>query len=291
MMRLPPFFGLRALEAAARHNSYSRAAAELGVTHGAVSQQIRRLEAELGARLFERQGNAMIPTPAAAELADEISRALDILRNGVARFDQVSAHDPLVLSITPQFADRWLRPRLAGLLATAPAGRMEIRVEETKSDFLTDGVDFAIRYGVGPWPDVHHELLVTETMFPVCSPEFAQQHAIRRTEDLYELPLIWVVSRPWTWWFEAAGLPPPTPSGLTLDDSLLAMGAAAEGLGVALARSALVAPDLQAGRLVRPIAGEIASPTAFHVVWRDDSRKLSRIQALRDWLFAEIASS
>src|SRR3954447_7131594 len=99
MSRLPPFFALRALEAAARHKSYSRAAAELSVTHGAVSQQIRRLEAELGARLFERRGNAMIPTPEAAVLAGQVGAALDILRNAVEDFGAAAERDPLVLSL------------------------------------------------------------------------------------------------------------------------------------------------------------------------------------------------
>lgn len=289
MLRLPPFFGLRALEAAARHRSYSRAAAELGVTHGAVSQQVRRLEEELGAKLFERRGNAMIPTPAAAALAGEVGLALDVLRNAVARFDQVSARDPLVLSVAPQFADRWLRPRLARLHADAPAGPMEIRVEETRSDFVTDGVDVAVRYGVGPWPDLEQERLLGEDLFPVCSPEFARRHRVERTEDLYDLPLIWVTSRPWTRWFEAARLPPPAPAGLVLDDSLLAIAAAVEGVGVALGRSSLIGSELESGRLIRPIPGQISGLAAFFVVWRADSRKLKRIHAMRDWLFTEMA--
>jgi LysR family glycine cleavage system transcriptional activator len=146
----------------------------------------------------------------------------------------------------------------------------------------------AVRYGRGPWPGLQQELLFGETLFPACSPEFARRHRLASSEDLYDLPLIWVPSRPWSWWFEAARLPPPHAGGLTVDDSLLAMSAAAEGLGVVLARSSLVGPELASGRLVRPLAGEIESPAAFHVVWRADSRKLSRILAVRDWLFAEV---
>src|SRR5688500_13411205 len=108
MARLPPFFALRALEAAARHHSYSRAADELSVTHGAVSQQIRRLEAELGARLFERRGNAMAPTPDAQRLAGEVARAMGVLSNAVGAFAAAAERDPLVVSLDPQFANRWL---------------------------------------------------------------------------------------------------------------------------------------------------------------------------------------
>lgn len=97
MSRLPAFFALRAMEAASRHRSYSRAADELAVTHGAVSQQIRKLEAELGAVLFHRRGNAMIPSPAAEKLAKQVRRSLDILRNGVAEFTAAADRDPLVI--------------------------------------------------------------------------------------------------------------------------------------------------------------------------------------------------
>ena len=139
MRRLPPFFALRALEAAARHRSYSRAAQELAVTHGAVSQQIRRLEAELGARLFERRGNAMVPTPAAERLAGRIGQGLDVLQNAVAEFAQAAERDPLVLSLDPQFANRWLPSRLGRLLADPAGANLEIRVEERRADFVTDG--------------------------------------------------------------------------------------------------------------------------------------------------------
>ena len=121
MRRLPPFFALRALESAARHRSYSRAADELAVTHGAVSQQIRRLEAELGAKLFERRGNTMAPTPAAQRLADALGRGFDVLQNAVAEFDAGAERDPLVISLDPQFASRWLPARLPPPAARRPA--------------------------------------------------------------------------------------------------------------------------------------------------------------------------
>jgi LysR family glycine cleavage system transcriptional activator len=149
MPRLPPFFSLRALEAAARHGSYSRAAKELSVTHGAVSQQIRRLEAELGARLFERRGNAMVPTPAAARLARRVGEGMDLLHNAVAEFTAAAERDPLVLSLDSQFASRWLPSRLARLLTDPAGANLEIRVDDRLADFTTDGVDVAVRYGAG----------------------------------------------------------------------------------------------------------------------------------------------
>ena len=287
--RLPPFFALRAMEAAARHRSYSRAAQELAVTHGAVSQQIRRLEAELGARLFERRGNAMIPTPAAERLAGRIGQGLDVLQNAVAEFAQAAERDPLVVSLDQQFASRWLPSRLGRLLADPTGANLQILVEDRLADFVTDGVDVAVRYGAGHWNGVEVQPLFPETLFPVCSPEVAQAHPMRRPEDVLTAPLIHHGHRPWRLWFDAFGLPTPPQRGLTFDDSVMLLEAAAQGLGVALGRSGLMEPYFQSGRLVRPLEGDVASGLGFFVVWRADSRKLARIAALRDWLVAEAA--
>jgi LysR family glycine cleavage system transcriptional activator len=286
MIRLPPFFALRALEAAARHRSYSRAAQELSVTHGAVSQQIRKLEAELGARLFNRQGNAMMPTPEAAELAAEVARALGVLQNAVATFATAAERDPLVISLDPQFATRWLPSRLPALLSHPAGQNIMLRAEERRADFTTDGVDMAVRYGAGQWPEVEATHLFTETLFPVCSPGFAAAHRLRDPADVLAAPLVHHRHRPWSLWADAFGLPRPKVAGPMFDDSLLVVEAAAQGLGLALARSGLLEADLQSGRLVRPLAEDIASEFGFFAVWRPDSRKLARIHALRDWLAA-----
>ena len=287
MRRLPPFFALRALEAAARHRSYSRAAQELSVTHGAVSQQIRRLEAELGARLFERRGNAMVPTPAAERLAGRIGQGLDVLQNAVAEFAQAAERDPLVVSLDPQFANRWLPSRLGKLLGDPAGANLEFRVEERRADFVTDGVDVGVRYGAGVWEGVEARRLFRETLFPVCSPAFAEAHPVSRPQDLLTAPLIHHGHRPWRLWFEAFGLATPPQQGLLFDDSVMLLEAASQGLGFALGRSGLMEAYLGTGRLVRPLEDDIASDLGFFVVWRADSRKLARVAALRDWLAAE----
>jgi LysR family glycine cleavage system transcriptional activator len=289
MPRLPPFFALRALEAAARHGSYSRAARELAVTHSAVSQQIRQLEAELGVKLFERRGAGMIPTPAAERFARQIGEGLALLQNAVAEFAAAAERDPLVVSLDSQFSTRWLPTRLAALLAHPAGANLQIRVEERLADFTTDGVDVAVRYGAGRWGGVELKPLFSETLFPVCSPAFAAAHPIRGPEDLLTLPLIHHSHRPWRLWFNAIGLTAPPPSGLILDDSVMVLDAAAQGLGVALARSGIIDPDLHSGRLLRAAAGDVASDMGFFVVWRADNRKAKRIAALTDWLVAETA--
>ncbi|MDB5441839.1 MAG: transcriptional regulator, LysR family, partial [Phenylobacterium sp.] len=287
VMRLPPFFALRALEAAARHRSYSRAARELSVTHGAVSQQIRKLEAELGARLFERQGNAMIPRPEAERLAGEVARAVAVLEAAVADFSGAAECDPLVISLDPQFATRWLAPRLPKLLADPAGANLMLWTEERRADFVTDGMDMGIRYGAGHWDGVEAARLFAETQFPVCSPALAAAHPVRRPADLLTVPLVHHRQRPWSLWFEAHGLETPPVTGQVFDDSLMQVEAAAAGMGFALARSGLIGGDLASGRLVRPLEEDLASDLGFFAVWRADSRKLGRIRALLDWLRAE----
>jgi LysR family glycine cleavage system transcriptional activator len=291
MSRLPPFFALRALEAAARHRSYSRAAQELAVTHGAVSQQIRRLEAELGARLFERRGNAMIPTPDAEKLAAQVARGIGILRNAVDDFHAAAVHDPLVVSLESQFANRWLPQRLQRMLADPAGANMEIRVEERRADFTTDGVDMAVRYGAGHWEGVEAVHLFSESLIPVCSPEFLARYPLQAPQDLLNVPLVHHGHRPWSLWFNTFGLEAPRQQGMLFEDSAMLLEAAAQGIGAALARSGLIEQDLRTGRLVRPFEAGVASELGFWIVWRGDSRKLRRIAALRDWLLSEAATS
>lgn len=287
MKRLPPFFALRALEAAARHKSYSRAGDELAVTHGAVSQQIRRLEAELSARLFERRGNAMIPTAAAERLAAGVRRSLDILHDALDAFEGGHERDPLVISLEPQFATRWLSPRLPRLLSDPAGSNLEVRVEERAADFLTDGVDMGVRYGAGRWPGLEARRLMPERLVPVCSPTVAALYPLRSPGDLMQAPLLHHANRPWSLWFEQFGLTSPEQQGMVFDDSLMLYEAAAQGLGVALARPGLIERDLESGRLVRAAPGEITTDHGYFAVWRPENRKVGRIRALAEWLAEE----
>lgn len=289
MVRIPAFFALRALEAAARRRSYSRAAEELSVTHGAVSQQIRKLEAELGAQLFARQGNSMIPTPAALKLAGEVGRALDILRGGVAAFSDAAERDPLVVSLEPQFGTRWLSSRLPRLLADPAGHNVDFVIEGRAANFITDGVDMGVRYGLKSGPGVETALLFHETLFPVASPAMAALHAITSPEDLLRVPLLRHRHRPWSLWFDSVGLTDPG-TGLEFEDSIMLLESAAQGLGVVLARGALAEQDLASGRLVRLLPHAIHNEHPFYMAWRADSPKLRRIHALRDWLLGEARS-
>lgn len=289
-MRLPPFLTLTALEAAARHRSYSRAARELHVTHGAVSQQIRKLEDELGTKLFARQGNAMIPTATGQRLADQVTAALATLHAGVDEARQ-AARGPLVISSGAAFASRWLVTRLARLAVETGEPDLIVRAEDRVADLTTDGVDIALRFGLGSWPGVESSVLMIERIFPVCSPDFLRQHPIREPADLLDLPLLRHVGLPWSLWLSAMGVhEAPRQLGLGFEDTALMLDTAAHGVGMALARSGLAERDLREGRLVRPFPGEVAVETGNHFVWRADSPKLARILKLRDWFLAETAA-
>lgn len=290
MARLPPFFALRALAIAARRRSYSRAAEELSVTHGAVSQQIRRLEEELGARLFARKGNAMIPTPRAERLAGEIERALQILQAAVDGFSEAAERDPLVVSLDPQLAARWLPTRLPRLTADPAGANIDLIVESRMADFVTDGVDMGVRYGRGPVPGVESVLLLREQLFPVASPALAAKYDFRTPADLLQAPLLRHRHRTWDLWFSAYGLADPG-KGLEFEDSIMVVESAAQGMGVALGRGGLVEQDLATGRLVRVLPHAVENDYAFYVAWRPDNPKLRRIHALRDWLLAEVDAS
>lgn len=286
--RLPPFFALRALEAASRHRSYSRAADELAVTHGAVSHQIRRLEAELGAKLFQRRGNSMEPTLEALRLAADVNRALETLHDGVARFGAAPEREALVLSVEPVLARRWLAMRLPRLLAHPAGALLEIRVEERCADLGTDGVDAAIRFGAGEWSGLEARPLFPVSWFPVCSPAFAAIHRLRRPQDLLGVPLLHRTDHPWDAWLRGAGVADAPPPGPVFDDTLMMLEAAAQGLGVALAPTGMTHPELSTGRLVRALDVTSASDRSYFLVWRPQSRKLRRIEALAAWLAAEV---
>lgn len=286
MARLPPFFALRALTAAARRRSYTRAAEELSVTHGAVSQQIRRLEEELGARLFARKGNAMIPTPQAERLAGEIERAIGAMQNAVDDFRQAAERDPLVVSLDPQFAARWLPTRLPRLTADPAGANIDLVVESRVADFVTDGVDMGVRYGLGPGVGVESVLLLREQLFPVASPALAAKYEFRTPADVLKAPLLRHRHRAWNLWFSAYGLTDPG-KGLEFEDSIMLVESAAQGMGVALGRGGLIEQDLASGRLVRLLPHAVENDHGTYLAWRADNPKLRRIHALRDWLLAE----
>jgi LysR family transcriptional regulator, glycine cleavage system transcriptional activator len=288
--RGPPFAALRALEAACRLKNYSLAGEELGVTHSAISQTVRRLEQAYSVRLFRRDGPQMSPSPAALALAAAYRKAASLVVQAGKDLKARSDAGVLVLSTKPSVAKLWLGPRLRRLRDALPDVTVEVRTSRDLADLHTDGVDVALRVGAGLWPGVRAELLFEEYVFPVCSPEFLARHHTLGCDDacIASGPLILEDMNLWPLWFEAAGVAAPDPlKGPVYDDAALTVEAAAAGLGVALVRRLHAQEALDSGRLKRISSVAVKDPYSCYLVWREDSPRLETIRRFADWVLAE----
>ncbi len=288
--KLPPLRSLRVFEAAARHQNYTRAAAELNLTHGAVSHQIQRLQSELGVRLFERTGRQMRLTENGRLLATDVRGALDALAASVQRLRERTAQDALTVSVLPSFASAWLVDRLGDFLSRHPDIEFTLQSSRGLADFTNDGVDVAIRYGVGPWPGLVCEKLLDDDVFPVCSPGFREGRLPRTVAELREVPLLRLKSREWEHWFDSLGIHAPI-HGPVFDDTELSLQAAIRGQGVALARGSLVADKLRSGALVEPFVQRVKARSAYYLVHPQSPAPRSSVQRFRLWMIEQIALS
>lgn len=285
---------LPAFDAAARHLSFTKAAAELHVTHGAISRAIRNLEDRLGILLFERGTRSVRLTPVGAAYAAEIGAALD--RIGAATIVATASRSAGVLNVSTSdgFAGRWLVPRLYRFHREHRDIDVRLSTSGALVDFIHDGIDIAIRYGAGGYEGVMSELLAEEDVTPVCSPSLLHgEHPLRSPADLRHHRLIHDNFRiGWAMWLEQAGLDEIDPDrGVRFDSAAFAVEAAVQGEGVLLGRSALVSADLSAGRLVRPFDLALKSRWKYYVVYPDGALRQEKVKAFRDWLFAEMAQS
>src|SRR6202521_714150 len=291
---LPSLNGLRAFDAAARHLSFTRAAAELNVTQTAISHQIRRLEEQLGLRLFERRNRALLLTREAQGYLPAVRTAFDDLRRATARLQRRDRDGQLTVSTTASLAAKWLVTRVAMFQDAHPAIEVRITTSTHLVDFRREEVDMAVRYGRGTWPGLRARWLMAEDIFPVCSPALLRHtRPLRRPEDLAHHTLLHAsVSREdWQLWLTAAGLPVSIAQrrGLNFDQSFMALQAAVEGLGVALGRSRLVEADIAAGRLVVPFDLVLPSNAGFYIVAPEETADIPKITLFRDWLIRSVA--
>jgi LysR family glycine cleavage system transcriptional activator len=291
MERFPSMQTLRAFEAAARHGSYSEAAAELNLTHGAISHSIRELEDQLRVRLFKRVGRGMMPTREAVTLLAQVRHAMGVLKLAFPERTRRSSAK-LAVSVHPAFATRWLVPRLGNFMAAFPRINLEVRSTADLGDFLGTGIDVAVRYGAGSWPNAQVDRLVGEVLFPVCSPEYKTAFRVEQPADLARCTLLRHTWQPWTPWLRACGLALKEPStGLALSDSAMLLGVAAYGQGVALARALFARDDLASGKLVRLFDIEVPDPNAYYIVWRTGTSLNAAAEIFRDWLQKELIAS
>jgi LysR family transcriptional regulator, glycine cleavage system transcriptional activator len=286
--RTLPLAALRAFEAAARHVSYSRAAEELGLTHGAISFQMRVLKAELGVDLFKRSGRRMVLTP-------EGQRLFGYVRDGFARFEQgmedvraARRGQMLTVSVHPGLASYWVIPRLGDFQRKHPEIDVSLLPNTALVDFSRDDIDMALRYGPGGWPGLVAVKLMDEEVFPVCSPRFNGGVLPKQPRDLAALPLLRDARQPWSDWFKSIGLDLPEPErGPVYNEPSLVLQAAIAGQGVALARGALVRPAIEAGHLVRLFPRGARARFSYYIVYPPAAASIPRITAFRDWLLSQ----
>jgi LysR family transcriptional regulator, glycine cleavage system transcriptional activator len=290
-MLLPSLNGLRAFEAAARHMSFTRAAAELNVTQTAISHQIRRLEEQLGLTLFIRRNRTLELTREALDYLPSIRSAFADLHRATAKLRRGDHEARLTVSTTASLATKWLVSRVAAFQDAHPGIEVRISTSTHLVDFQREEVDIAVRYGHGVWPGLRADWLMAEHIFPVCSPDLLNDaRPLRSPEDLAQHTLLHTtVSREdWQLWLTAAGLPGSiaTRRGMTFDQGFMAIQAAMEGLGVALGRFHLVEADIAAGRLVAPFDTVLPQDAGYYVVAPETTAETTKIVRFRDWLIA-----
>ena len=287
--RLPPLNALKAFEAAARHESFTQAAQELCVTQGAVSQQVKALEAELGCRLFNREHRRLVITAAGRSYLGVVRDAFDQLALGTEALLQQHNAGVLSVSTSRNFASKWLVHRLGRFAEQHPAIVLKLSASLQHVDFAREDFDLAIRHGDGQWPGLHVTRLCEEELFPVCSPALAR--SLRTPGDLKKHTLLHIDERrDWGAWLEKAGAGGVDfARGPVFNQASMAIDAAVDGQGVALARSALAAWDLGAGRLVRPFAASLKLPYSYWIVCPKPTASLPKIATFRSWLLSEAA--
>jgi LysR family glycine cleavage system transcriptional activator len=290
---LPSLNGLRAFEAAARLLSFTRAAAELNVTQTAISHTIRRLEEQLGVRLFVRRNRALLLTREAQEYLPAVRGAFEDLRQATARLQRPDRDGVLTVSTTASLAAKWLVTRIAGFQDAYPGLEVRISTSPALVDFRREEIDMAVRYGRGNWPGLRADWLLAEDIFPVCSPALRDgPHKLRVPEDLAHHTLLHTTTsrEDWQLWLTAAGQPVSLAArrGLTFDQTFMAVQAAVEGLGVALGRTPFVGDDIAAGRLVVPFDIRLPADAGFYVVAPLETADTPKIRLLREWLLGSV---
>lgn len=289
--RRPPLGSLRVFVAAAQAGSVTGAAAELHLTHGAVSHQLRQLQDYLGIALFEHAGRGVKLTEAGTAYAADVARGLAQIDKATDKLLAAREHRRLRVSCMPSFAARWLLPRLGNFISAHREIDVEVQSSLRLADIKGGEADVALRYGRGLYPGLSSQLLMNDWHYPVCSPQFAARNAMTRPEQLLGLPLLHSDNEPWWPWLRAAGVDVDEPQhGTVFDDSSLMLMAAVAGQGVALTRHTLAIDDLAAGRLIRPFPIAVATPYTYYFVCRPGDEEFGAVAAFRQWLFDEAAT-
>lgn len=283
-LRSPPFTGMRAVEAAVRNKSYSAAARELSITHAAISQAIKKLEAELGLKLFERNGQMMEPSDSALHLARAYSEAQATLYRSLGDvMERAAPATRVVIAMPPGFARFWFGPRIGSLSEAMPKLKIEIRTA-AQDEAAGDGSDVHLGEAPVDGADWAFARVAGIDLFPVCSTDFQSRHGSVGAKTLSGLPLLAEKRWPWSVWFDAVG-----PGGrrrisqdLLFDDPQVTLDAAARGHGVMLTHIFHAEDYLRRGLLVAPVGQTVATGESLYLSWRKTGGEgVSRVAA---WL-------
>ena len=289
-LRPLPLNALRVFIAVARYGGVSRAAEALHLTHSAVSHQIRALQAELGVMLFEKRGRGLALANEAFAFASRVEAAFNEIEQATREL-AAGRRTRLRISTIPSFAARWLLPRFGDFISSCPEVDVEVESSGRLADIKGGEIDIAIRFGSGRYPGLHTELLMRDSLFPVCSPEFARTHRLGDPASIDGLPLLHSDNEPWSWWFPAAGIVAEEPGrGLMFSDSALMLQAAITGQGLGLARQTIAGDAIRAGLLVRPFRALAESPHSYFFVCRKEKLDSPPVAKFRKWIFGQAAA-
>jgi LysR family transcriptional regulator, glycine cleavage system transcriptional activator len=296
--RLPPLNALRAFEAAARNLSFLKAAEELHVTAGAVSQQIKTLEDHLSLRLFRRQARGVLLTDAGQRYGKRIGELLDQIESATRDVGRQSGGAVLTVTTMPSFAARWLIPRLGAFGRLHPAVAVRTLADDKLATFLDDDVDVGIRFGAGRYPGLVADFLFREEVFPVCSPRLLEgPPPLERLADLahhtllHDEPHLGLHELEWGAWLAKRGIRHiDAHQGPRFTYTHMSLTAAAMGQGVALGTSVLCADDLESGRLVRPFPDKVVADFAYYLVFPAAALDRPLVVAFRDWMLEAAAA-
>jgi LysR family glycine cleavage system transcriptional activator len=297
---LPPLDALYVFSVAARHRSFTAAAAELHRTQSAVSHRIKALEGEVGVQLFRRGADGLTLTVAGEALATQVCRAISELARAVAELGDAGKSRRLRVTMLPSVASRWLMSRLPRFCEQHPELEVQVIADPHILDLRSEGIDLAIRFGLGRYPDHATTLLMRDRVLPVCSPLLiATRGAVATFDALLGLPLLHDSSTEgdgslsdWRSWLDQLGRSDlPCQAGQRFSHAGLLIEAAVFGMGVALARLSLVADHLERGALISPFP--LTTPTAFayYLVALPEVAALPKVLLFSQWLQAEAAET
>lgn len=284
---LPPLPWLRAFEVSARHLSFTAAAQELGLSQAAVSKQIKLLELKVGEPLFYRFPRSLGLTKAGEAFLPKVVDAFERLSAGTSEVFGTRQSDVLTIRASVGFAVNWLGKRLPDFIAKHPDISLRLISSVWNDDDTSEEFDLDIRYGDGRWPNVKSDRLTYETLQPVCAPSILESGRLRTSADLASYTLIHVLGykEGWALWLKKAGVKyQPENTGIQVDNSLMAFELAAQGVGIALGRTSMVAKDINSGRLVAPFDLAVPVGEGFHLIARETLREEGHAAVFRKWV-------